>query len=109
MGCARLARCLVCVVVGSLAFTSSVYAQRAKTIVPDLNEEGRRGDIARMSQMKAQEKFDNADKDKDGRLSKDEVVAAGMEYMAETFEPHDKNKDGFLSWEEYVGHDRWKR
>ncbi len=83
-------------------------ALQARTMVPDLDVEGRRGDIARLAKQRAQEKFAAADADHDGKLSKQEV-AAKFPYLADTFEQHDKDGDGFLSWEEFVGHDRWPK
>jgi len=83
-------------------------ALQARTMVPDLDVEGRRGDIARLAKQRAQEKFAAADADHDGKLSKDEV-AAKFPYLADTFEQHDKDGDGFLSWEEFIGHDRWPK
>lgn len=80
----------------------------AQTIVPSLDQPGRKGDMARLVQQKAKEKFDAADRDKDGRLSKEEVAAA-FPYMTEHFGKYDKDGDGFLSWEEYIGHNRWKK
>lgn len=88
-----------------LAAAGSLHAQ---TIVPSLDQPGRKGDMARLVQQKAKEKFDAADRDKDGKLSKEEVAAA-FPYMTENFGKYDKNGDDFLSWEEYVGHDRWKK
>lgn len=84
-------------------------AASAQTIVPNLDQEGRKGDMARMAKEKAAQKFDAMDTDKDGKLSRDEVAKGGASYMAENFEKFDKNKDGFLSWEEYVGHNRWSK
>lgn len=80
----------------------------SQTMVPKLDQEGRKGDMARLAKDKAVERFDALDADKDGRLSRDEA-AQGATYMAENFERLDKNKDGFLSWEEYVGHNRWTK
>lgn len=80
----------------------------AQTMVPKADQEGRPGDVARQAKLKAQEKFDAADTNKDGKLSKEEAATASA-YLAEKFDERDKNGDGFLSWEEYVGHDRWPR
>ncbi|CAB1368265.1 exported protein of unknown function [Denitratisoma oestradiolicum] len=93
-------------IAGLLGLSGLVLAQ--KTIVPTLDEEGRRGEMARLAKEKAQAKFDAADEDKDGKLSRDEVTKA-FTYMAENFDKLDADKDGFLSWEEYVGHNRWPR
>lgn len=80
----------------------------AQTIVPRLNEEGHRGEIARKMKEKSAAQFDRADANKDGRLSKEEVATVSN-YYAANFEKHDTNKDNFLSWEEFVGHDRWPK
>lgn len=78
------------------------------TIVPKLDQEGRKGDMARMAKEKAAAKFDAADTNKDGKLSREEL-AESAPYMAENFERYDKDKDGSLTWEEYVGHNRWPK
>jgi hypothetical protein len=80
----------------------------AQTIVPKLDQEGRKGDMARLAAKSASEKFNAADTDKDGKLSPEETAKA-MPYVAENFAKRDKDKDGFLNWEEYVGHNRWKK
>ncbi|RIX49873.1 MAG: hypothetical protein D3M94_01370 [Rhodocyclales bacterium GT-UBC] len=79
-----------------------------QTMVPKLDMEGRRGDVARLAKERALEKFNAADSDKDGRISRSEAEEH-LPYFAEKFNERDKNGDGFLSWEEYVGHDRWPR
>lgn len=83
-------------------------AASAGTIVPTLDQEGRKGDMARLAKERAAQKFDAMDTNKDGKLSRDEV-AQGAPYLAENFDARDKDHDGFLSWEEYVGHNRWKK
>lgn len=88
------------------ALAGSAMAQ--KTIVPKLDQEGRKGEMARLAKEKAVEKFDAADTDKDGKLSRAELEAAAP-FMAENFQRYDKDTDGSLSWEEYVGHDRWPK
>jgi Ca2+-binding EF-hand superfamily protein len=80
----------------------------AQTIVPKLDEEGRRGEMARKIKERSAEQFDQADANKDGKLSKDEVATVSS-YKAESFEKLDLDKDGFLSWEEFVGHKRWAK
>lgn len=96
--------------VSSLLFALFAAAgwAHAQTVVPKLDQEGRKGDMARLAAKQAQEKFDAADTDKDGKLSPDET-AKSMPYVAENFAKRDKNRDGLLSWEEYVGHNRWKK
>jgi hypothetical protein len=86
-------------------FASGTMAQN---IIPKLDVDGRRGDVARLAKQRALEKFTAADADRDDKLSKGEVEAS-FPYIAETFSKHDKNGDGFLSWEEYIGHDRWPK
>ena len=81
---------------------------QAQTVVPRLNEEGNRGDIARKMKEKSTAQFDLADTNRDGKLSKEEVATVSN-YYASNFEKHDTNKDGFLSWEEFVGHNRWPK
>lgn len=80
----------------------------AQTVVPKLDQEGRKGDMARMAHKQAQDKFNGADTDKDGKLSPEETAKA-LPFVAENFGRYDKDKDGFLGWEEYVGHNRWKK
>jgi Ca2+-binding EF-hand superfamily protein len=82
--------------------------QADSSIVPKLDVEGRRGDMARLANQRALEKFNAADANGDGKLSKEEVENA-FPFLSEKFAEHDKNGDGFLSWEEYIGHDRWAR
>lgn len=88
-----------------LLAVSGVHAQ---TMVPKLDQEGRRGDVARLAQQRAMGKYDLADEDKDGKLSRQEVEKHAP-YLFDTFTEHDKDRDGFLSWEEYLGHNRWPR
>jgi hypothetical protein len=85
--------------------TSSAYTQ---TMIPKLDNEGRPGDVARQAKQQAIERFDVADENKDGKLSREEI-GKHSHYLLEKFDERDKDKDGFLGWEEYVGHDRWPR
>lgn len=80
----------------------------AQTRIPSLDQDDRRGEIGRAARQKAVERFDSADADKDGRLTREEVTGH-FSYMAEKFEQMDKDRDGFLNWEEFIGHDRWKK
>lgn len=91
----------------SVALFFCVFAH-AQTMVPKLDQEGRKGDVARIAKQKAVDRFNAIDKNKDGRLSPDEV-AQDAPYLAEKFPERDINHDGYLSWEEYVGHSRWER
>ncbi len=98
---------LFALVIGQL--TGSVtLAQSQESRIPSLDDTSRKGEMARMAEKNAQTKFDAADEDKDGVLSRPEL-AKHMPYFDQKFERYDKNKDGALGWEEYVGHDKWKR
>jgi len=88
--------------------SAAAWPAHAQTVVPPLDQDGRKGDMARLAHKQAQDKFNAADTDKDGRLSPEEA-AKKLPYLAEHFGKHDKDKDGFLTWEEYVGHNRWKK
>ena len=87
---------------------SSMGPASAQTTIPALDQDGRKGDMARRAKDQAVAKFNAADGDKDGKLSREEVEKA-FPYMAENFTKLDKDGDGFLSWEEFVGHNRWPK
>lgn len=91
-----------------LALLLASLGAQAQTMVPKLDLEGRRGDVARQAKEKALERFEAADTDKDGKLSRQEVEK-NSPYLLEKFNERDKDHDGFLNWEEFVGHDRWPR
>jgi len=78
------------------------------TVVPTLDQAGRKGDMARVAKEKAVARFDAADIDKDGKLSRAEVEKA-FPYLAQNFDKTDADKDGYLSWEEFVGHHHWPK
>ena len=80
----------------------------AQTVVPKLDQEGRKGDIARMVHDKAAAQFDTADGDKDNRLTREEVAQVSP-HKGENFTQYDHDQDGYVTWEEFVGHDRWKK
>lgn len=82
--------------------------ETVESVVPALDQSGRKGDIARLAKEKAQARFDASDADKDGKLSRDEVTR-DLSYMSQNFDKLDADKDGFLNWEEYVGHTRWSK
>lgn len=96
----RLAAILLAAVLALPAF--------AQTRIPSLDQDDRRGEIGRAARQKAVERFDSADADKDGRLTREEVTGH-FSYMTENFEQMDKNRDGALDWEEFIGHNRWKK
>ena len=87
----------------ALAFPALAGAQ---TIVPELDQTGRPGEIARMVFEKSSRQFASADANGDGRLSAEEVATVSP-FKANSFARFDKDADGFLSWQEFVGHDRW--
>ena len=89
-----------------VAAALAVQPCMAQTMVPNLDESGPRGDIARAERVRAAARFDALDLDKDGFLSREEVAKGGG-YLADSFDRKDANKDGRLSWEEYLGHNRW--
>lgn len=80
----------------------------SQTIVPELDQGGRPGEVARMVYAKAVRQFDEADQNKDGRLTPEEVAIVAP-FKAQSFGQFDKNGDGLLDWQEFVGHDRWER
>ena len=81
---------------------------RAQSIVPDLEQQGRSGDIARVVYERAVKQFDQADSNNDGKLARKELATVSA-FKASKFEQYDKDQDGFLNWQEFVGHDRWKK
>jgi hypothetical protein len=91
-----------------LVLTLACASVHAQSIVPNLEQQGRKGDVARTLKEQSVARFDKADEDKDGKLSREEV-GKHFRYMAENFDKLDVNKDGFLSWEEFVGHNRWPK
>ena len=99
-------RLTICVL--ALLLSTPGLAQRQQSIIPELDEASRKGDMARAAQQKANARFDEADENKDGVLSREET-AGHLPYLHEHFEAYDKNHDGQLSWHEVIGHDRWER
>ena len=77
-------------------------------MIPKLDQEGRRGEVARLAKQRAMDKFDAADENKDGKLSRQELEKTAP-VLVDKFNERDKDRDGFLSWDEYIGHDRWPR
>ncbi|MCB1910170.1 MAG: EF-hand domain-containing protein [Rhodocyclaceae bacterium] len=92
----------------SCLWASLPAATLAQTAVPDLDQQGRRGDIARRVQEKAARQFEQADRDGDGHLTEQEVATVSP-YKARAFSQLDANGDGVLDWQEFVGHSRWSR
>lgn len=91
-----------------MALCCAPGALQAQTIVPKLDEPGHKGDIARAQKQRAADRFDGFDKNKDVKLSREEV-ASSSSYLTENFDKLDADKDGFLSWEEFIGHKRWPK
>ena len=94
---------LICLLSGIPA-----HGQSQKSTIPNLDESSRKGEMARLAQKQSSDRFEAADEDKNGVLSRAEV-AKNLPFFDQNFERYDKNKDSVLSWEEYVGHDKWKR
>ena len=92
----------------SLLCAIQAQAQGGKSAIPKLDETSRKGDMARLALKSSDDKYEGADEDKNGNLSRAEV-AKHFPYFDQNFERFDKDKDGALSWEEFVGHDKWKR
>ena len=92
-------------VFGLIIFSGTLEAQ---TMIPKLDQEGRRGEVARLAKQRAMDKFDAADENKDGKLSRQELEKTAP-VLVDKFNERDKDRDGFLSWDEYIGHDRWPR
>ena len=92
----------------ALVIAFPVAAQRQKSVVPELDAEGHKGDMARAVQKKANQRFDKADENKDGVIVRDEALKH-LPHVGANFEKYDQDGDGKLSWVEYIGHDKWKR
>jgi Ca2+-binding EF-hand superfamily protein len=97
----------ICLMVALSAYAQTPVVPQ-KSIVPEPGEASRKGDMARLAQQKSEERFDAADEDQDGQLSRAEA-ARHLPFFDANFERYDKNKDGLLSWEEFVRHGQWKR
>ncbi len=91
-----------------LALGAASTALQAQTMVPKLDDPGRKGDLARAEKQRAVERFDGFDTNKDGKLAREEVANKSA-YLSENFAKLDADKDGFLSWEEFLGHNRWPK
>jgi EF hand len=83
-------------------------ALQAQTMIPKLDDPGRKGDLARAEKQRAAERFDSFDQNKDGKLAREEVASKSA-YLTENFVKLDADKDGVLSWEEFLGHNRWPK
>lgn len=91
-----------------LALYAATGTLQAQTMIPSLDEPGRKGDLARAAKQRSATQFDATDEDKDGRLSRTEV-AKNSRYLTDNFDKLDADKDGYLGWEEFLGHNRWPK
>ena len=91
-----------------LALFAATGTLQAQTMIPSLDEPGRKGDLARAAKQRSATQFDAADEDKDGRLSRTEVTKHSR-YLTDNFDKLDADKDGYLAWEEFLGHNRWPK
>jgi hypothetical protein len=97
-----------CLQLSAVVLAAAAQPAFSQTMIPKLDQEGRKGDMARLAKEQAVIRFNAADTDKDGKLSRDEAQKAAP-YLHENFDKRDLDKDGFLNWEEYVGHNRWPK
>ena len=81
-------------------------AQAQKSIIPDIQAEGLRGDIARKMLAKSSQQFLLADANQDNRISPQEA-AQHLIFISKNFSKYDRNKDNSLSWAEFLGHNLW--
>ena len=98
-------RYLALVLLAPYAITGTL---RAQTMIPSLDEPGRKGDLAHAAKQRSATQFDATDEDKDGRLSRTEV-AKNSHYLTDNFDKLDANKDRYLAREEFLGHNRWPK
>lgn len=77
-----------------------------KSIIPDINENSHRGDIARKMMARSTSQFLKADANHDYQIS---VEEARLHYphVSKDFSRYDKNNNDSLSWQELIGHDEW--
>ena len=84
----------------------SVTTTDKKTVIPDINAPGHRGDIARRILARTSEQFLNADMNRDYLISVDEA-GQHLPHVSREFSRYDRNQDGSLTWQELLGHDEW--
>lgn len=80
----------------------------AKSIIPDINAEGRRGEIARMMMRKSTRQFLRADINQDYQISHEEADEH-LPFISKEFGRYDHDNNGSVSWQEFLGHDEWPR
>ena len=74
--------------------------------IPDINEKGHRGEIAREMLAKSTDLFLKADMNQDNLISVEEAEQH-LPHVGKGFSRYDKNKDDGISWQELLGHDKW--
>ena len=84
------------------------HGQNPSGVPTDPAATSRKAEMARLAQRNSEERFDAADEDKNGVLSRTEV-ASHFPFFDQNFDRYDKDKSGTLSWDEFVGHSQWKR
>ena len=84
----------------------TVTTTEKKTVVPDINAPGHRGDIARRVLARTSEQFLNADINRDYLISVDEA-GQHLPHVSKEFSRYDRNQDGSVTWQELLGHDEW--
>ncbi len=92
----------------SISPAAITAAQPEKSIVPDINEQGHRGEIARQMLAKTSARFLQADVNRDYLVSSQEATEH-MPHVSREFSRYDKDGDGNISWQELLGHDKWPR
>ena len=91
---------------GCVFCVATAVAQGQYSNVPDINEPGRRGEVARMMLANVSEQFLAADANHNGVLSLEEA-AQHRPHIANNFSRYDADGDGNISWQEFIGHDKW--
>ncbi len=85
---------------------TSATTTEKRTVIPDVNTPGHRGDIARKILARSSEQFLNADTNRDYLISVDEA-GQHLPHVSREFSRYDRNQDGSLTWQELLGHDEW--
>ena len=81
-------------------------SQAQKSIIPDINANGQRGEIARKMHARSSQRFLRADTNQDYLISPQEA-AENLTFISKKFSHYDSNGDNSLSWQEYLGHNEW--
>ena len=85
---------------------TTVTTTGKRTVVPDINAPGHRGDLARRVLARTSEQFLNADMNRDYLISVDEAEQH-FPHVSKEFSRYDRNQDGSVTWQELLGHDEW--